>query len=113
MLLIIVFLFAFQEGLFRIAFPLPDVTNFNRIDYSKLYSSQFERVCIGITGLIMLYGRGAARLRASSFGVLTPRRGVGRNVGSWRVVRGSVLSSFLDREPAAARHRETTGTVPI
>lgn len=37
-LLLAVLLFAFQEALFRFVFPLPEITNFNRVNYSMMVS---------------------------------------------------------------------------
>ena len=40
--LLAVVLFAFQEALFRIVFPLPEIANFNRINYSLMVSGASE-----------------------------------------------------------------------
>ncbi|MCL5992398.1 MAG: hypothetical protein M1419_09915, partial [Bacteroidetes bacterium] len=36
-LIIVLILFLFQEILFRVIFPIPEVTNFNRINYSPVF----------------------------------------------------------------------------
>ncbi|GMR15634.1 MAG: hypothetical protein BMS9Abin30_1271 [Gammaproteobacteria bacterium] len=41
-LLLAAVLFAFQEALFRIVFPLPEISNFNRINYSQMFNSASE-----------------------------------------------------------------------
>lgn len=41
-LLLAVILFAFQEALFRFVFPLPEIANFNRVNYSMMVSGTTE-----------------------------------------------------------------------